>query len=135
MKFFIILAMMTLASWDGVCKSFPKYAVASPHAHAADSKITQVIGLLTEREDKLQVYRLWIDSLKLKVAQADQDRMAGKLSNDHYDTYLDDIAEKIEYVADAVGALGYGKLAREWKKLGQKYEKIMVRPEASASRI
>ena len=132
MKSLIVLAIIILISCQGHCKALSKQESSS---YAAESRITQVIGLLTQREDKLQVYRLWIDSLKLKVAQADQDRMAGKLSNDHYDNYLDNIAEKIEYVADAARALGYGKIAQEWKALGKKYEKIIVRPEASASRI
>lgn len=99
------------------------------------TQVQKVVSHLPDRADKLVVYRLWIDALQLKVADADQDRLAGKLSNDQYDTYLDNIAQLIQFIATAVHDLGYVSLSQEWKKLGGQYAKITAHPEALAAKI
>jgi hypothetical protein len=75
--------------------------------------------------DKIQVYSLWIDSLKLRVTQADQDRLAGKINDPQYDDYLDQIAKEIYKISKEAKKLGFDELADMWEGLAFQYTKSM----------
>lgn len=72
-------------------------------------------------QDKVEVYQLWVNSLKLEIDQADQNRLAGKLNKSQYDLFLKRMAHQILRIAKKTRELGFYDLATEWTRLAQEY--------------
>lgn len=76
-------------------------------------------------QDKIEVYSLWIDSLKLRIDQADQDRLAGKINDRQYDDFLNQIAREILKISKEAKKLGFDEIAEMWEGLAYQYSRSM----------
>lgn len=91
-------------------------------AHPYRSKdIQALLNHTASPQDKIEVYSLWIDSLKLRIDQADQDRLAGKINNRQYDDFLNQIAKEILKIAKEAKKLGFDELSDMWEGLAYQY--------------
>jgi hypothetical protein len=101
--------------------------VNSGSAEAAEIKpqssqeIKNLLKHVTSPQDKIEVYTLWVDSLKLEVDHADQKRLAGDMDKKQYDHFLSTVSHQISKISQDAKSLGFRKLAAEWALLAKEY--------------